>query len=383
MNKNILLISYYFPPMQNGGTGRPWSLFKYLHGFNIDVTVITTDIGIKLSSDYEKKIFRFPFKCSSCLRDMEWEKKINSSLPSILNNKKFDLVYSTFPLASSLPIGSYIKKILKIPFIIEFRDGLTVESLLPSYNKIKKEVNRLEKCCIKSSDRIITVSKVWSKMYSNKYNRHIDTIYNGFDPDDFCKIKSTKKKNNQHDMVLFGSILSSRSTDSRIKSYFDFLYALKYLHEEGFFQKNRFNLSFIGPSLDEERSLVQKFQLGDILHFYNAVPKSEGLAHVKANYDSLLLYGSSGDTGMVTSKLPEYLNLDMPIFGICEGNHAADIIRDSQTGLTCGFEPESIVIGLKNFIEGRYNYSPKQNIIKKFNRIFQASEIAKIIHETC
>ncbi|MCX6825673.1 MAG: hypothetical protein NTV06_00185, partial [candidate division Zixibacteria bacterium] len=41
LRKNILLVSYYFPPLGMGGVGRPYSLFKYLPDYGYDVTVLT------------------------------------------------------------------------------------------------------------------------------------------------------------------------------------------------------------------------------------------------------------------------------------------------------------------------------------------------------
>jgi len=384
LSKHILLLTYYFPPMRNGGVGRPWSLFRRLPDQGIDVTVLTTEANESLPPELEKgRVLRLPYTPGTCYRDHKWEKEAFSAVLSHKKDKKFDCVYGTFPLASTLAAASKIKRELGIPFIAEFRDGLTIESLLPMYEKIRKQAEALEADIFREADRIVAVTSGAAEMYAGKYGRPVHRIYNGFDPEDFRLVRKRKAQGSRHDMVLFGSILASRSTKKRIHSYVNFMGALKVLKEKGLINKENFSLSFIGRSVPDERDLAKQFKLTEFINFFAPMPKEEGLAWMASSFDSLLEYGSPGDNSVICGKLLEYINLGMPIFGVCKGSGSEDIILRTRTGMVCGFGLEDVANGLILFLQGDYHFDPNREEIEKFNRVRLTAQVAEVIKAVC
>jgi len=384
LSKHILLLTYFFPPMRNGGVGRPWSFFRRLPDQGIDVTVLTTEANESLPPELEKgRVLRLSFTPGTCYRDHKWEKEAFSAVMSLKKERKIDCVYATFPLASTLVVGSKIKRELGIPFIAEFRDGLTLESLFPMYEKIRKRAEALEEDVFREADRIVAVTSGAAEMYREKYGRPVHKIYNGFDPEDFRLVGKRKTPDSRHDMVLFGSILASRSTEKRTYSYLNFLGALKVLKEKGFIHKENFSLSFIGRSVPDERDLVKQFKLTEFINFFAPMPKEEGLAWMASSFDSLLEYGSPGDNSVVCGKLLEYINLGMPIFGVCKGSESEDIISRTRTGLVCGFGLEEVANGLIRFLQGDYDFDPDREEIEKFNRVGLTVQVAEVIKAVC
>jgi hypothetical protein len=54
---NILLITQHFPPENSGGIGRPYSLYKYLPKYGINVFVVTINSHGYLKN--EQNIYRY------------------------------------------------------------------------------------------------------------------------------------------------------------------------------------------------------------------------------------------------------------------------------------------------------------------------------------
>jgi hypothetical protein len=107
--------------------------------------------------------------------------------------------------------------------------------------------------------------------------------------------------------------------------------------------------------------------------------KKEGFSFITRQADYLLFYGVPGKTTIISSKIPEYIRLNKPIIGICKGNEAETIIQKTGTGEVCDFDESSIESLLMKMLNGEIHYQPDHIEISKFDRKFQAKEIAGII----
>jgi len=138
-------------------------------------------------------------------------------------------------------------------------------------------------------------------------------------------------------------------------------------------------LCLIGRYSEEEKKKILNYNVENSIIFKDLMPKKEGLAFVKSNFDYVLFYGSPNETTVISSKLLEYLYLGLPIIGICKGNEASDIIEQTGTGEVCDFDVDSIKNILQKALKREIAYNPKQNEIAKFDREYQAKQIADII----
>lgn len=109
--------------------------------------------------------------------------------------------------------------------------------------------------------------------------------------------------------------------------------------------------------------------------------KGEGFSFINEQADYLLFYGVPNETTIISSKLPEYIRLNKPIIGICKGNEAELIIQKTGTGEVCDFDESAIEPLLMKMLNNEIYYQPDHLAISKFNRKFQAEEIASIIKD--
>jgi len=157
--KNILLISYYFPPLGGVGISRPLALFQNLPDHGYDCKVLTVKYVLyrayepKLLSTLNKdQIFRAGSTDPSRLLYLMGVRKVSSKSadssrvlskrffpdskagwigPAVRLGKKlvqsnqFDLIVSTSPPISAHMVASELAKSSNIPWVADFRDYWT------------------------------------------------------------------------------------------------------------------------------------------------------------------------------------------------------------------------------------------------------------------
>lgn len=398
----ILLLTGHFPPEKSGGVGRPYSLYKYLPNNGIHVCVVTKNLYGILPA--EKDIYRYDsfgswrhspwfskkvlFKMISLLKnkiyginyDSWWANEVVKHVNDYNISKDIDLIYASFPGPEVLEAALKLKAILKTQLIVEFRDGLAFETVLNKPNFFQAIViRRLEKRIVNASNAILTIGQNLSNYFIHTYKKKAFTVYNGYEETDLeVSFNYEAKNETKKYLVHFGSLNASRKTkrDGLFKS-------LKYLKSRKIIDANNFCLLFIGNIKNDEKKEIAGYHLNEIISFLPEMDKTEGFSLITKRADYLLFYGVPGKTTIISSKLPEYIKLNKPIIGICKGNEAELIIEKTGTGEVCDFDENSIESLLIRVLNKGIHYQPNHIEIAKFNKKYQAKEIAAIIKDVC
>ncbi len=398
----ILLIARHFPPEQSGGAGRPYSLYKYLPGHGIEPLILTVDsygtmanetgiyrtMSLMTWKNRKSPFYNF-FRSSKIANgivpnmDIIWEKTALGKAAEIFRRNEIKLIYATYPSTSALRLGLWLSRRYKVPLISEFRDGLVYEPLFHFNPASFLWTTRFERRLIGASSAVVTIGNELSRYFRERYGlKNVFTVHNGYDRDDFAAMpEPASNKNGKFRAAHFGNLMSSskkrRGSDlflavSRLKR--DEKAKNKELSEE-------FGLFFFGNFLKPEKKMIRDLGVGDIVEFHRPVGKKEGFRLLMENFDALLFIGAKGSKTVISSKLPEYLYMNKPIIGICQGNEAEEIIERTGTGEVCGFDADSICSLLKRAIGGKIAFNPKKEEILKFARASQAESISEIIKE--
>ena len=232
--KNILIVSYGYPPFNAPSVQRPYTLAKYLDKSKYKVTVITcpnadSSLGydpnfdealadvllIKIDAKFLNKIsgFRTPevsvkkrkstiltkikqkiFSLGASIifpdKGVFWYGQVVRYLKehsSIIDN--CDIVFTSSPLATNHNLGNYIKK--KRPdvrWVAEFEDYHYLENWSQKRGVLSSLHKKLEMKVIKNSDKVTFVSETMKnnyKKYYHEYAKKFYTIYNGYDTDNY------------------------------------------------------------------------------------------------------------------------------------------------------------------------------------------------------
>ena len=429
--KKTLIISYTFPPIIAGGTWRAFKFVKYLPENNIMVDVLTSEIYEGQVKDdtllYEldtsvniyrvrdrflnEKSIQFRQELYTGIGDKLKRRKIsikNRLLLLIRNNillpdtsilwcvkiffktlflnykKKYDVIFITSPPFSLLVLGFWIKKILKIKIIIDFRDPWTQWfNTVASYeSKVRKRFGHwMEKKVIIKADKVITTTPGMTQ-YLLKYvddndKIKISTIYNGADPEDFSDIEPYNFK--KYTIVYTGLL------NETFYSPLTLIEVLKDLKKSKPELSDQFQLLILGPINRSISEILISNNLDDIIIMKGILDHSTVIEYI-LGADLLLLLLSEGFTDYFTisGKLFEYIMSQNEILALIPKKSAAgEILSEySRASIINPNDFSEITNFLLNWLNGKYSLKLNaidESIMSKFNRKKQADELSIII----
>lgn len=430
----ILIITYFFPPLNSIASLRLYSFAKYLTEFGLDVTVFTTPKKIDNLNNEDSNIFFVnngykiieleipkPFKIISINKIINRIGRITGVYyknrfpddsdrwlkPAInyLKDFYFDVVISSYGPYVCHNIALYLKKIQKIKYwIADFRDLFTDSPIytgIPLFYFIEK---KMENQFINYSDVITVVSKSMINVFSLKTKKNIEVIYNGFFEEYFDPIinkNSFNFKLSQNLLEIFnnkkiiklvytGTIYQSQKIDN-------LLIAINCLKNEGIINKDDFRFILAG-SYDIVNN-IKKYNLQDIYIYLGLLDFKDSL---KLQYlaDVLLmpleeikinpnLKNLEKHKGILTGKLFEYLGINLykltPIWVINKSIDDEKIEILNKSGVATFFfddinKLKSYLIKIIKDKEELLNeYKVNREFISQFSRKQQAKNLYNII----
>ena len=354
--KKALLIAYHFPPLGGGGVFRTLKFTKYLSEFGYQPYVLTVknpmyrekdptlikeipaEAKIHRTFSFEHRILRVPRLLNINLKwfympdqNIGWLPLGVSTGAKLVKKENIDVIYATSPIWTSLLIGMLVKKKTKKPLVVDFRDPWTDNPFINYPTKLHQRLERkLEKTVLTQADYVTVATDLMKNNLIRKYpfiKSKIETITNGFDPDDFKNLK-IHKKTGKFTITYVGSIYGLLTAKP-------FLTALKALVEEKKGFKEKVAVVFVGNCGKETPQLVRQLGLEENVRFVGYVQHRKGLEFM-VNAQALLLLitieGSKGER-ILTGKLFEYLASRKPIIALVpENGLAANVIKSLNAG---------------------------------------------------
>jgi glycosyltransferase involved in cell wall biosynthesis len=369
MNK-ILILTYYWPPSGGAGVQRWLKFAKYLPEFGWEPIIITVDpafaaypvtdesLAGELASSirvyktpavdyfsiYKKDKSKIPTagfannidnslsgKIQRFIRGnffipdprKGWNKFAFKKACEIIEAEGINHVITTSPPHSTQLIGLKIKmKYPGIKWIADLRDPWTdiyyYDQFYPTF--ISKTIDlRFEKNVLKKADRIITVGSSLKTSFSLKVKgiaNKIDVATNGYDEDDFNKIKPSSPD-------IF--TISYTGTLSDAYPIDGFLAALNKLKERGV----SFKLKFIGAVSPKQKEFILSSVDQSCIEFIGLVDHATAIRYmIESSLLLLIIPDHKSNRSIITGKIFEYVASEKPV--ICLGpvdGDAANILE--------------------------------------------------------
>ncbi len=437
--KTVLLISNSFSPVGGVGVQRNLKYVKYLPKFGWESIVLTIKYEYFLLQDNQllkdipqnTKIFR-----TSCIKpkqkNLSWtkintDKKLNNGkifstlihhilkfiengfliidiwigwIPfalftgnKIIRRRKIDVILCSGGSFASFLIGYILSKKSKIPLVLDYRDGWTIDARRNTSKKyiLKNTIDRiLEIIILKHSTNIIFVSEQLLQLYSEKFsfiNKKSHVITNGFDNEDFnFSCISQFNKNNKFIISHIGNC----NIEERKSVLFTFLKAAKKIIKNNKELKIDLEIKLVGIVPEDVRKKINEYHLGQVVKIINFVPHNEAIKFMKKSNALLLLIENSPlNKTLLSGKLFEYFGAKKPI--ICfgpEDGAAGSAIKESQTGIVIDYKNEKIEEmskKLSSFLENIMNdnfHIGNPDAIKKYERKEITSQLSNILNNT-
>lgn len=385
--KNIVIISYIYPPYNAPAARRPYSWAKYLDKTKYNVTVLTcsnpdSSLGMDASMNNElpgvtilKVASSLKSTIGSDLRDSNTVNISSGIKPKIkrgvvrvgthflipdkaifwyANVKKYlktnkelleslDLVISTSPMMTNHLIGLHIKKKYpKIKLLGDLRDyhyigGHKLHAPWP----LSLFHKRFERRILEQADKVTFISKAMRDIYAEAYPKDaskFSEIYNGFDKDDF-RFTQTEEQEKSNKIRIFyaGSFYGG------VRSPKGLLQLLDWALEERLMTLDDIEVIIAGnfeKSLQDEMSMFQSYKA---VNYIGKIPRSEVL---KQYQNSLILWLIVGEqlshyTG-VPLKFYEYLAANKYIVNFAPSNSEPTVlIKQHNLGSSFDIQIES------------------------------------------
>jgi len=384
--KQILFISYFFPPLGGPGVQRACKMIRYLKEKGWVTDVISIKDIIFHSYDKEmfwecnvRKVYRTDslhpmfflkrFQKSSIKRNNLYfrtpekiKKLIRNIFPiddkigwlpfayfkalQICKKNKYDVVIATIGPYTSGILAYLISQRIRIPVVIDYRDLWTLHPYLKFPTVFHRQLSEFWEQKILERAKIVTVaSKTMKKDLAFKYGNcvkdKIYVMYNGWDARDFKNIKVAEKK----DKVRFGYIGNFYGNQS--VRYF--VKALDELLEKNSLPRD-IEITFVGNYYIETIRLLHNSKIVGLIKIVPQVSHRKAVEFM-LNSDVLLLFVSSKKgRGVLTGKIFEYLYAKKEILAmIPPDGEAAEILRSYNHKYICAMEDNEKI--KENFID--------------------------------
>lgn len=387
--KNILIVTYVFPPYVAVGGYRIIKFCKYLPQFGYNPVILTPqkpntrayDENLLHQVDSQIKIYRTPLyepfrwkpdnggkttqakqsstpkkhspenqKSLSFLKKIKRTIKQNISIPDsslfwVMNGFKdgikavqsenIDIILSSSPPQSVHLLANRLARKTNIPNILDFRDLWTqntsyAEKNLPDY--LLKRDRKYEKKVLSNAAGIIVNTDTFKNqlLENNSYldTERIQTVTNGVDPDDFTQYLKDSEANDKFTMLYSGSLYGShRNPDF-------FLAAIKEWIDTNPDIRNKIRIEFIGNKTLEYEQMVQKFGLEGVVEGVEWMPQKELFERMMVT-DLLLLFQGFDPVlnAAIPRKLYEYMITNKDILAFAPEGEIPKLISDYRCGL--------------------------------------------------
>lgn len=442
--KDVLFVTYHFPPTGGTGVQRSTKFCKYLPDYGWNPIIITTnDITISqkdeslthqvakdatiirmgkpipnsnlLDADSVKDILklmshmisendlqgilskiqqsdfsslRFVYKNSA----MYWAKEVIKRLPEYINYKKIKAVYTTAPPYEALMIGYYLKKMHDIPWIIDLRDEWISNPFFQPENELEKCINYTsEKVLFTRADRVINLSSSaansMQKRLGTPQNKLI-TIPNGYDENDFEGMNLLQHKNEKFTIIHNGHFFNSvTKTNHRIQPDTFFEAIRKLINEQRAFAEE-VTVLLNQPYTDWIMELVKRYSLESVVNFQGYLEHQDSLKSC-FQADLLLCVAGAGKEArnVYTGKVFEYLRINKPILALAPKEGVLDeLLRETRRGICVEYNhideiKEALFVFYEEWKNGDKENELDHSIISKFNRKNQTQKLAETLTE--
>jgi glycosyltransferase involved in cell wall biosynthesis len=378
----ILLIFWYFPPLNDVGAIRASKMAEFLHDAGHTVHVLTAarqsndtsltttlpedhitrtswynvdHIGVRLrrrdnaaaeSASPKGRLWAFAseqFRHLIRMPDQQvgWLPFLHRAGKAILEQDSFDLIYASGPPFTAFLGAHSLARSFNLPWVAGYRDGWSrdVYERKPQWRHAIDEL--LENRTVRTAAGIVTVSEPWAEYYMARFQKPSITIYNGFDPvNSLDHLKAEPARNSALTIAYFGIMYEGLRDPSTL---------YEAIRLSGL-RPTDVQVLYYGPKRSDILPLAKTFGMTDYVSVRDRVSYSESLK-IQRMSDVLLLLQSPADPRNVPAKTFEYFAALRPILGLgLDEGIPARLVRERNAGIYIT-DAQAVAKQLKRWLE--------------------------------
>jgi len=337
--RNLLLLSYTFPPDNTAAAARPGQLYDYLPELGYQPHVVASSFEGGTNADQHvrrvpgkqesgrrrlaSRLIRWWMRNSAPYDDrLPWIPYASGAAADVIGSRRVEAIFSTSPFLASHVVALLLKRRYGLPWIADFQDPVrdnpfrTRRWFFP-YDAI------LERLFFHFADRIIantdTVAEAWRARYPKSAHK-VSVLWNSFDPRE--EIVTAKRPERTHRVVAHVGTLYGDRHPGR------FLEALERLGVRA----SEIRVKLVGPiepqMLQHLQPLFDRLTKRGVLEYGNrVVDRAEALRDTAAADYLLLLDLNAKDAAFqLPSKLLDYVRYGKPVLAYTPRNSPVERI---------------------------------------------------------
>lgn len=410
MRKQVLIITYYWPPAGGIAVQRITKFCKYLNQFGWNPIVLTVENGNYENIDHSlendikhvSKVYRTisyePHLLYNCINSIFKKNKKSNTEPKtfqqsrlntiaeyirlnlfipdtrigwllnayhqgkqIIRQHKPELIFSTAPPYTPHLVAMKLHKFSNIPWIADFRDPWVESTLYNTVNRLKPVIaaNRyLERKVLNKATALTFTGTQLRDLYLTKIDKNIwnkaHVITNGYDPEDFENIKGSETHSNKFHITYFGSLYQRRYSALVFTVIGDLI-------RENQDIAHNLCMRFIGsvdPTLQQKITNLIPIENVEYIPY---VPYKESLSVLFQPQILLLIIDQVAHNETITlGKIFDYLPTGNPIMGVGPTNgDTAKMLNSTSAGVVYDYKDYQNV---KNYILAKFSKWKKSDL---------------------
>ncbi len=301
-------------------------------------------------------------------------------------------VLVTAPPYSNLLLGRLIKRRSNLPLIVEMRDPWVGH---PEHDKPgwKRALNRrVERDVLEYADAVVAVTRSHTENLRKRYPwlaPRIHYIPNGFDAADFTRNTSNTRNTPTRKTpitskrrpltICYTGILGLDHINRGTTLYA----AIRRLRDEDGVTPARLRVEIMGELSAVEEERIRRSGVSTFIERLGHLSHRKAMQRLQKADLAWLPYHAEYSPLIVPAKTYEYIGSGTPVLAVVNPHHeTAELVRETGTGVVV---PEGDVDGvtqaMRMLLEGVFPYSPKPKAIAKFDRRYQARQLAEILDD--
>ena len=389
----ILILSWYFPPINEIGAVRVGKLAEYLHDRGHDVWVVSaqrdhSDRSLTLSlppfrvirtnwidvdrlsspwawfpqrsrkteaaaqtaatalsesanlSVRERIARHYMWLVRLPDRQAGWLPYLTRAASRLLAHHAFDLIYASGPPFTTFVAAARLSRRFGVPWIAEYRDGWSDYHYTPKPKWRGRVDSFLENRITPTAAGIVAVSEPWAKFYEEEFQKPTIATYNGFDPVQMLDGPSPMRGGLPVSIVHMGTVYSGLRDPTVLFE------AIKLAGVK----PGELGVAFYGAVPGAVIPLATKFGVEEFVTVPPRVSYDKAL-DIQRRSDVLLLLQSPADIGNVPAKTFEYFAARRPILGLgLDQGIPARLVRERNAGCYVT-DPRAVAEQLERWIK--------------------------------
>lgn len=412
--RTALLIAFQFPPMRGSSavqrtlrfaqhlpkagwkpivlTATPGAYDAVSTGVDSDTGSIEVHRALALDAARHLSLFgRYPQRLALPDRWRTWAYRAVPTAIRLARERKVDVVWSTFPIATAHQIGLAVAERTGLPWIAEFRDPMW-QGDYPPDPRVNASWKELEERVFRRAGRVIVTTRGAARDYRARFpeldDGFIRIVENGFDEDAFASAESrlgspaviAPAAGRRLTLLHSGVIYPSERDPACL---FDALASFK---SRGDAMAGRLTLKLRATSNDALfRRMIEGRGIEDMVQLVPPIDYVSALEEMLTT-DGLLILQAANCNTQVPAKLYEYFRAGRPIVALTDpAGDTAAALNEAAAGIIAPLDSAAaIAAALREFVRrcDAQEWRPLSRLSAgRYSREHRTAELAEVFGE--